>query len=180
MACLHSWFMTPATPTEDPFVVEMETIELPNVRITLHGIAVRIATPEVPSERDDDDPAVAWRVHPSMVMHTDGVIRGRLVSCQQQLLRRYYNEIERADEELDARDSEDGERASEQWEARVLLTLSESDARALAEIVGAIKRLDLGTYGTCIRCGTSIAAHRLQVLPAAALCLRCAARAEAG
>lgn len=113
-------------------------------------------------------------------MHMDEAIRERLVSYRQQLLGRYRNEIERADEELEARESEDGDRASEQWDARVLLALSESDARALADVVSAIQRLDIGTYGTCITCGASISALRLQVLPAASSCVHCAVRAELG
>ncbi len=53
--------------------------------------------------------------------------------------------------------------------------LPESDVCALAEVVGAIERIDAGTYGRCTGCGAMIAPLRLRVLPAAALCVSCAA-----
>jgi RNA polymerase-binding transcription factor DksA len=48
---------------------------------------------------------------------------------------------------------------------------------ALAEIAQtrqALARLDAGTYGLCASCGDAIAPARLEALPAAALCIRCA------
>ena len=39
-------------------------------------------------------------------------------------------------------------------------------------------RLSNGTYGVCQRCGDSIVAARLQVLPTAAFCLGCADLAQ--
>ena len=38
----------------------------------------------------------------------------------------------------------------------------------------AIEKLDEGTYGTCDNCGKQIAAGRLKVSPASALCIDCA------
>ena len=40
----------------------------------------------------------------------------------------------------------------------------------------AITKMDLGTYGTCDRCGAAIADERLQARPWSALCVRCSAR----
>jgi RNA polymerase-binding transcription factor DksA len=56
------------------------------------------------------------------------------------------------------------------------LLLEHASANALSEVKGAIERLDAGTYGTCVMCGTHIAPLRLHVLPAAPMCIRCAAR----
>lgn len=53
----------------------------------------------------------------------------------------------------------------------------------LAEIAltqGALARLDSGTYGLCTRCGETIAPARLEALPAAAECIRCAAGHDRG
>lgn len=44
----------------------------------------------------------------------------------------------------------------------------------VAEVDAALARVDAGTYGTCERCGSPIGAARLEALPAARLCIRCA------
>ena len=41
----------------------------------------------------------------------------------------------------------------------------------------ALRRLDEGRYGICAGCGEAIAPARLAALPAAILCIECAARA---
>ena len=44
---------------------------------------------------------------------------------------------------------------------------------ALADIDGALERLEAGTYGTCSGCDQAIAWRRLQMLPTARLCTMC-------
>lgn len=44
----------------------------------------------------------------------------------------------------------------------------------IARIDAALKRLDAGTYGECLRCGEEIESKRLAADPAATLCLDCA------
>jgi RNA polymerase-binding protein DksA len=54
-------------------------------------------------------------------------------------------------------------------------------ARDLAEvqdIQDALARLDAGTYGTCLNCGTPIPAARLDAQPVARLCMPCQSAAE--
>lgn len=43
-----------------------------------------------------------------------------------------------------------------------------------AQIIAAIRRIDDGSYGTCANCGAEIAPARLEALPTATLCIRCA------
>lgn len=43
-----------------------------------------------------------------------------------------------------------------------------------AEIAGALKRMDEGSYGKCERCGREIPIERLEARPAANLCVTCA------
>jgi DnaK suppressor protein len=52
--------------------------------------------------------------------------------------------------------------------------------RELEELDAARERLAAGTYGLCASCGDPIPTGRLQVLPAATLCVPCAERAHAG
>ena len=44
---------------------------------------------------------------------------------------------------------------------------------ALAGIEAALGRMDVGTYGRCVRCATPIPVERLEILPAVALCMTC-------
>ncbi len=55
------------------------------------------------------------------------------------------------------------------------------EARRQAEILRlerALKLIDEGEYGWCASCGEEIAPARLEVDPAATLCVRCAQRAQ--
>jgi RNA polymerase-binding transcription factor DksA len=47
---------------------------------------------------------------------------------------------------------------------------------ALAEVEGALERVENGTYGQCARCGQPISPARLEAKPAAQLCITCASR----
>ncbi len=42
----------------------------------------------------------------------------------------------------------------------------------------ALKKMELGTYGTCERCGNAIPIERLEALPWAILCVDCARKGE--
>jgi DnaK suppressor protein len=46
----------------------------------------------------------------------------------------------------------------------------------LGQILEALKRLDAGTYGTCVICGEAVAFERLMVFPEAPNCAACAGR----
>jgi DnaK suppressor protein len=71
------------------------------------------------------------------------------------------------------------ERASEQANDEVLGAIGVTDARELADIDTALRRLELGTYGPCTLCGRHISAERLRALPHAEYCQRCALVHEA-
>lgn len=51
-------------------------------------------------------------------------------------------------------------------------------ALELKRIAEALSRIKEDEYGYCVECGESIAANRLQVAPAAPLCIDCASRGE--
>lgn len=50
--------------------------------------------------------------------------------------------------------------------------------REIMRIRAAIKRIDDGEFGYCQTCGKAIAAKRLEIDPAAQLCITCASAAE--
>jgi RNA polymerase-binding protein DksA len=48
----------------------------------------------------------------------------------------------------------------------------------LEKIKQALRRLDDGTYGLCSECGEPIPPERMEILPYAALCVRCQSQQE--
>lgn len=52
------------------------------------------------------------------------------------------------------------------------------DVAELRRVEAALERFDSGEYGSCLRCGEQIAEQRLEVDPAATLCIGCASAAE--
>jgi len=97
---------------------------------------------------------------------------------RRQLLLRYRDELERAEETMEMREAEEVERATEQWDATVVARLGEADARVLGDVVAALRRLDDGDYGSCLTCGEDIAEARLDALPTATMCIECANEAR--
>lgn len=67
---------------------------------------------------------------------------------------------------------------------RTFLTLEKDGAikaierDQLEQIKQALQRLDDGTYGLCSECGELIPLERLDILPYAALCVRCQSQQE--
>ncbi len=49
--------------------------------------------------------------------------------------------------------------------------LEENADHLILEVVAALKRIEDGTYGTCVVCGKSIGVERLQAVPWATLCI---------
>jgi DnaK suppressor protein len=55
----------------------------------------------------------------------------------------------------------------------VVGTLRRGARIALAGIEAALSRMDRGAYGTCVQCAAAIPVERLEILPAADLCMTC-------
>ena len=51
--------------------------------------------------------------------------------------------------------------------------LKDRERRSVVELIEALKRIEEGVYGTCVECGSPISEKRLQVAPAATLCIEC-------
>jgi RNA polymerase-binding protein DksA len=69
-------------------------------------------------------------------------------------------------------DAED--RATEREEDEVLEGLGSSGLAELRQIDAALARIEKGDYGTCVNCGQPIPEKRLEIIPHAARCARCA------
>ena len=72
-------------------------------------------------------------------------------------------------------DRDSVERANEIENDEVLEGLDDITLAEVEQLRHAIDRIDKGTYGTCSSCGAEIGADRLEALPAATTCVRCAA-----
>ena len=56
--------------------------------------------------------------------------------------------------------------------------LKDRERKSVLELIEAMKRIEEGTYGICEDCGKPISEKRLQVAPAATLCIECKAEEE--
>ena len=81
--------------------------------------------------------------------------------------------VSRRDGDLSSLPSEGAEIGTALYDQAIALNLLANEASAIGEIDQAIKRIDLGTFGTCENCGRPIPKARLKVLPFATLCVKC-------
>ncbi len=78
--------------------------------------------------------------------------------------------------ELDAPHSRDWDEAAVEREGEeVLEGIGAAGMAEVARIKAALKRMDDGEYGICVKCGDEIAGERLDLLPATPFCHSCAA-----
>jgi RNA polymerase-binding protein DksA len=77
-------------------------------------------------------------------------------------------------------DNHIGDTATATLDREIDYTLGENSEQVLSEIEAALKRIENGTYGTCVKCGREIAPERLDAYPWASLCIDDARKAERG
>ncbi len=115
----------------------------------------------------------------------DGVVkdvRRRLEVERSQTLSRLasltgdYESVVAASLDTNADDEHDPEGATIAFERSQIGALVRQVRHHLAEVDAALVRVDAGTYGVCEACGSPIGDARLEALPAARLCIGCAAR----
>ena len=70
------------------------------------------------------------------------------------------------------------ELGSGNFDQELTLSLLGTEHDAIDQIEAAIERIEDGTYGQCEECGRKIAEPRLEAIPYAALCVRCASQEE--
>jgi RNA polymerase-binding transcription factor DksA len=111
-----------------------------------------------------------------------GDLRARLQAEREVLLARagdLLDESEQSRATATAHSHGESERAVADAERRVNAVLEAGARDALDEVVGALARIDDGTYGRCEDCRVAIPAERLQARPAARFCVRCQQRRDA-
>lgn len=105
----------------------------------------------------------------------DAAVRQRLETLR--------DELESSSRTLAAEHGDPGELSTiDQHPAEAASELTELDrdeaVRAVVEgqrqeVLEALRRLDAGTYGTCVNCGTALPDERLDARPEAARCVNC-------
>ncbi|MBS0563442.1 MAG: TraR/DksA family transcriptional regulator [Proteobacteria bacterium] len=95
------------------------------------------------------------------------------LAARQAFLQKRLNRIST---ELDTHEAKDFEEmATEREGDEVLEDLGQSAQLELRMIEAALKRIEAGEYGECVRCGNEIDPGRLNLLPATPFCADCAA-----
>lgn len=83
--------------------------------------------------------------------------------------------LEAIEEELDSHQNRDWEDlATEREVDEVLEATGNAGKTEITRIRAALRRIADGSYGTCVRCGDTIAEARLDLLPWTPLCRSCA------
>jgi RNA polymerase-binding protein DksA len=67
---------------------------------------------------------------------------------------------------------------SDNFEQEFTLSLMENDGATLSHIETSLERIEEGSYGQCDECGVKIPKARLNAIPYAVLCIKCAERVE--
>ena len=98
--------------------------------------------------------------------------RQRIVAAIEYLHAEHPGSLGAQVEEISATsDNHMAETATATLDREIDYTLEANSGQVLAEIDDALKRMDDGTYGTCVRCGQAIAEERLEARPWATLCI---------
>jgi len=72
------------------------------------------------------------------------------------------------------------ELGSDNFDQELTLSLLGNEKHSLDQIEAAIERIDGGSYGRCEECGEKIPKSRLDAIPYATQCVRCASQREEG
>ena len=70
------------------------------------------------------------------------------------------------------------EQATQRENDDVLHALNQDAKQIVSQINSALHRMETGEYGICTRCGAEISAGRLEIVPYAALCIKCAEESD--
>ena len=104
----------------------------------------------------------------------------RRLSAEYENLIKSINRNRTAAEEIQLENTEDeGDLATISHNRDVLYNLHEGGFAHLRFIQEALKALDRGQYGECVRCGKDINEKRLMAIPWVTLCIRCQEETEA-
>ena len=70
------------------------------------------------------------------------------------------------------------EQATQRENDDVLMALNQDAKHIVSQINSALHRIETGDYGYCTECGGEISEERLEIVPYAALCIKCAEKSD--
>jgi DnaK suppressor protein len=108
------------------------------------------------------------------------VLRERLVHQRQDIINMVKRDQRAGQEASDDTTDDIVDRANNAYHRELMFALSDGERGLLLQVDEALRRIELGTFGTCTHCGTTIAAARLQALPWARYCIDCQELQEKG
>ncbi len=107
--------------------------------------------------------------------HTERLAEERARTVRQiAALQASFDDIVAASEQVATDDEHDPEGHTIAWERQQAAALLASARTRLAELDLAIRRIEGGDYGRCEVCGRPIPDERLEAVPTASTCVRCA------
>jgi RNA polymerase-binding protein DksA len=100
-------------------------------------------------------------------------LKDRLLQNRSEILH-LVNDFENGWKDLREPETEFEENAQKEDISQLLDLLEDRERRQIQDIDAALQKMALGTYGYCESCGKSISMKRLDAVPAARLCGKCA------
>jgi|FLOH01.1.fsa_nt_gi RNA polymerase-binding transcription factor DksA len=82
--------------------------------------------------------------------------------------------------EVDAADADGEDGGGQSYSREMQIGLLENEEFILKAVRAAVKRIELGTFGSCQACDELIPPRRLEVLPYTSFCLACQKKLEKG
>ena len=118
----------------------------------------------------------------SMTKRNGHVHRDNLLALRARLIGDVHTMTDAALKDVDAvrMPSEMADVGTDAYEQELTLDLLGNEEEVLQQIDAALARIEDGRYGKCEDCGRAIAKVRLDAIPYAALCVRCASQQENG
>ncbi len=89
-----------------------------------------------------------------------------------------HESLRESTQELSMVDNHPADIASENYERSKDISLHEKNQLILEKVEDALKKIELGEYGTCENCGCNIPGERLDAIPYAEFCVECKRGAE--
>jgi len=116
-------------------------------------------------------------VYKDALLHLRARLRGDVDKLADSALRKSRSE---ANGDLSSMPIHMADLGTDNFEQEFTLSLMENGGDVLAKIESALERIEDNSFGLCEECGASIPKARLQAIPYASLCIKCASRAEKG
>jgi DnaK suppressor protein len=111
--------------------------------------------------------------------NTKNQLRTKLQAAEREFGARATRQAEAGRDAVPEGTLDPGDRAESTYEKEFLFSTSENSSELLQMARGALGRMEDGSYGRCLSCGTEIPVTRLEAVPWTHLCIACQERAEA-